>query len=515
MRRNRLCITLASLLSIVSLLAPSFTHAATVLYVTNGPSDRITLYNTEDHNEEISSVSVGDQPIGIVISGTGAYTANSLSDTVSVIDVTNNQLVATITVGDNPHSIAVSGTGLYVTNSTSGTVTVIDTTDNQVVTTITVGSGPRNIAINGTGAYVANFGSNTVSVIDITDNQVVRSVSVGTQPHGLSINGTGAYVTNMGSNTVSIIDMTDNQVVRTFSVGSQPQGIAFYGTGAYVTNYNGDTVSIIDRTDYQVVTTISIGDGPTFVRVNGTGAYVTNYLDSTVKVIDVTTNTIDETITTTQPFDVAFYDDTNTLAPTLTLPASAPICNPMRVAYAVPEIPLSGSVRIEFVNRSTSIGIVLTMNDTTSADFDLNFGHILMATNVVSSTANSLAAGTYNVTLSYQDAYGNTANGHTTTVTVAVCTSTASTEQGGGVSGGGGARSSTLQARQDLAERMKTLRHSVATGGPDKGSAVTNLEVGLLERRTCERVNRWFRGNEKMLVRINERLHKRFGFECR
>jgi len=36
-----------------------------------------------------------------------------------------------------------------------------------------------------------------------------------------------------------------------------------------------------------------------------------------------------------------------------------------------------------------------------------------------------------------------------------------------------------------------------------------------METRTCERVMKWFKGDAKMLGRVNDRLEKRFGFNCR
>src|SRR5215471_7070473 len=56
----------------------------------------------------------------------------------------------------------------YVTNSLSNTVSVIDMATNTVVATVPVGIEPIGVAItpDGTHAYVANLFSDTVSVID-------------------------------------------------------------------------------------------------------------------------------------------------------------------------------------------------------------------------------------------------------------------------------------------------------------------------------------------------------------
>ncbi len=76
-----------------------------------------------------------------------ALIANA-SNTVSVIDATNNTVTTTITVGTNPSAVAVSpdGATAYITNFNDNTVSVIDTTTNTVTATIPVESGPEDVA---------------------------------------------------------------------------------------------------------------------------------------------------------------------------------------------------------------------------------------------------------------------------------------------------------------------------------------------------------------------------------
>ncbi|PHY08945.1 MAG: hypothetical protein CK527_04895, partial [Nitrosarchaeum sp.] len=125
-------------------------------------------------------ITVGSAPHGIAISGTKAYVTNVASNSVSVIDLSTNTLVdadpndATnspagkdIAVGNIPYGIAISGTKAYVANPISNSVSVIDLSTNTLVDAngasagndITVGSNPYGIAISGTKAYVTNSGS--------------------------------------------------------------------------------------------------------------------------------------------------------------------------------------------------------------------------------------------------------------------------------------------------------------------------------------------------------------------
>ena len=101
-----------------------------------------------------------------------------------------NTVVATINVGVTPTGIAITPDNLfaYVANnnnygiSGSDSVTVLDLTDNTVVTTITgfaSGAQPYTITINpaGTKAYVANSGTTTVTVIDIATNTISATIT--------------------------------------------------------------------------------------------------------------------------------------------------------------------------------------------------------------------------------------------------------------------------------------------------------------------------------------------------
>jgi len=93
----------AFVLAIVSLIATPATHAEPFAYVTNLVSNSVSVIDTAS-NTVISTVTVGEAPLGVAITPDGAfaYVTNSLSDNVSVIDTTSNSVTATVTVGDFP-----------------------------------------------------------------------------------------------------------------------------------------------------------------------------------------------------------------------------------------------------------------------------------------------------------------------------------------------------------------------------------------------------------------------------
>jgi YVTN family beta-propeller protein len=68
----------------------------------------------------------------------------------------------------------------YVSNADSNSVSVIDTSDNTVVATVVVGNSPFGVVVNqdGTRAYVANAFSSDISVIGTSTNTVVATIAL-------------------------------------------------------------------------------------------------------------------------------------------------------------------------------------------------------------------------------------------------------------------------------------------------------------------------------------------------
>src|ERR1039458_6662981 len=96
-----------------------------------------------------------------------AYVANFGSNTVSVIDTSNNTVSAKVVVGGCPYDVAITpdGTRAYVVRDNANSVWAIDTSSNTVVAKVTVADTPGAIAItpDGTRAYVVSVGTLSVS----------------------------------------------------------------------------------------------------------------------------------------------------------------------------------------------------------------------------------------------------------------------------------------------------------------------------------------------------------------
>ncbi|HUQ91902.1 MAG TPA: beta-propeller fold lactonase family protein [Bryobacteraceae bacterium] len=134
----------------------------TWLVVANPDHNSVTFFDVAaDRNRLLREIPVGKEPNGVAVNplGTRAYVANTVSGTISVLNIARNSpLVARVAqeikVGTEPYGLAMTpnGTKLYVTNRRSNSVSVIDTATNRVIKTIeNIGFAPTGIAITNNG----------------------------------------------------------------------------------------------------------------------------------------------------------------------------------------------------------------------------------------------------------------------------------------------------------------------------------------------------------------------------
>ncbi|WP_162958724.1 YncE family protein [Nocardia yunnanensis] len=202
-----------------------------------------------------NSVAVGKSPNGVAIDPGAhlAYVANSVGNSVSVIDMASKAVAATIAVGKSPSALAVDTDAhtLYVTDQDDNTLSVIDTNTRAVVATVPVGKNPSGVAVDFGAhvAYVANLGENSVSVLDATTRTVTATLSglKGAIAVAVDPGSHRAYVADRDSNSVSVLDPATHAVTATITVGKGPFSLAVdpLSHNVFVTNINDRTLSVI------------------------------------------------------------------------------------------------------------------------------------------------------------------------------------------------------------------------------------------------------------------------------
>lgn len=255
-----------------------------------------------------------------------AYVTDSLSNTVSVIDLHDHAVIGRLPVGKLPRGVAVSPDGLvYVASQLSDAVSIIRMRDNRVIGMIPTEQGPYGLAVSPDGkeVYVTQAGhfprfGTTVSVIDASARKVVGTIPVGNQPIGIAISPDGRrlYVASQwgpdlgldqdSTSGLSVIEVA-TRTSRTIKLDTgMATGIAVSPDGAYVYVAHEvpvGVVRVVRTSDLETVAKVTVGNGPFGIAVSPDGKTIyaanlgTVIGDETVSVIRTSDWTVTDTIT--------------------------------------------------------------------------------------------------------------------------------------------------------------------------------------------------------------------------
>jgi YVTN family beta-propeller protein len=250
-----------------------------------------------------------------------AYVSNSYADTVSVIDIANDDVIATVEFGDAPvrpavtadlegttdvrhglvnPTVAPSGNEVWVARSVGGGIAVIDATSHAVTRVVDAG-GPKPSGLaftpDGSRLVVTLLGQTVdepgaVAVVDCLTGEAGPPLPVGGQPEriALSPDGTRAYVVSMHGRSVWVIDVDVRAVVAEIPLGELPFNVLASPDGArvYVGVLRANQVVVIDTASLEAVGSIDVPtpNGLAF-GPDHRSIYVTSVFDDSVQVVDL------------------------------------------------------------------------------------------------------------------------------------------------------------------------------------------------------------------------------------
>lgn len=174
--------------------------------------------------------------------GHWVVTANTTSDTASLVDLVRGKVSAEVSVGRKPLSVAVSpdGTRAVVTNWLSDSISVIGINPPKLETiaTIAVGNEPRGVTFSSDGkaAYVVLSGEDSVVAVDLQQKNTIARTTVGREPWHLVLtpDGERLAVGNTRSRTASILNAVTLDLIYTVKLrGRNLRHIAVSPDGAW------------------------------------------------------------------------------------------------------------------------------------------------------------------------------------------------------------------------------------------------------------------------------------------
>jgi YVTN family beta-propeller protein len=231
------------------------------------------------------------------------YTADQISNTVSVIDPSNNQLLGVIRLGDPITAVLsplykgqllVHGLGfspdhrtLAVISIGSNSVTLIDTATNKVKGTLYIGRSPHEgfFTPNGKELWVAVRGEDYISVIDPVRMKEIRRIQLANGP-GMVLfrpDGRYAFVPSSFTPELSVVDVKSYKViakVKQVSPFSPNLAVSPDGSEVWFTLKDvGKTQIISAKPPFTTLATLDTGPITNHVNfvdnANGHFAYVT------------------------------------------------------------------------------------------------------------------------------------------------------------------------------------------------------------------------------------------------
>jgi YVTN family beta-propeller protein len=278
--------------------------------------------------QAFQAINNGSSPVvatvtAIPIAGSIAYIPDESSDSVFVVDVSEDSVIGSIQVGNNPFAVIYSqdGTKAYVENLSSSFISVISTATNTVIATINTGLSGTGYSVGGnpgTGNMVMSPNGSVLYASGIAINTATDSIIMPINASPIAISPDGEYLYCLNGygleNAVELVDISLNELIKSVPVGNYPiQGVLNAdGSLLFVSNAESNTVSVINTHSFTVVATIPVGNYPSAMAMSpdGTQIYVCNTRSNSISIINTSTLQVENTINTSQgPTGVSFSPD--------------------------------------------------------------------------------------------------------------------------------------------------------------------------------------------------------------
>jgi len=248
-------------------------YADNIVYVVNSyPGDEtLSKINLTTGDVTNNILWLGESPNQIVIQGDSAYVVNSLDHDIQIIDLTTETTVGYIDIWEprNPFHMAFVDTQYaYVTNLMTNTISKLDVINQEVVGDYGVGQAPEGLIVVGNKLYVCCTGFEWSKYKLITGRDWVFDIT-----H--QANDVKAYSYVPGK--VYVFDTQSVAVVDSISVGINPQYLDLDPEGELNVVCTGDYSSVtgqiyrIDPNTDTVIDSIATGGSPGMISIGTDG----------------------------------------------------------------------------------------------------------------------------------------------------------------------------------------------------------------------------------------------------
>lgn len=224
-----------------------------------------------------------------------ALIANSMSDSLTLVDAKTFEPLRTIPVGREPHKFrqSLDGRSVYSCNTESNELIEFDLTTLQRRRQIPM-VDPYNILFTPDGSHLFKvaYRYDFVEIHNAETFQPLKRLKTGRQPSHMWLSPDGRWFvnTNQHSDSVTVIDTQALRVARTLGVDPQPAGIQISRDGHYmfVASHVG-TISVFETAEWKLIKKVKSGAGAheMVATRDGQTIFVTNRYEDTTSAFDV------------------------------------------------------------------------------------------------------------------------------------------------------------------------------------------------------------------------------------
>lgn len=181
------------------------------------------------------------------------YIVSEFDNTFTIFDRKIGKVSAVYETGARPYPADVTRDGVlaFIPNREDNSVSVIDLLNQEEVTRVAVCAGPLGGALTGDDVtYIVTCGdADKVAFINTASLTVTAEAGEGIGPRPFSVvtspDGRFAFVNNSAGTTLSVIDLATKKVVQNMEVGETPIVVRVFENTLYVASEGSNTVSII------------------------------------------------------------------------------------------------------------------------------------------------------------------------------------------------------------------------------------------------------------------------------
>lgn len=223
------------------------------VYLAHRDSASVSIFRRDDPNAWVMTRTVGTLPFGVGALLDRVFVADFGSDSVSVIDSTDNHVVATTPAGVRPSLVAAGDGRAWITALEDGTIQVVGR-DGALLSPIPVGSKPFGIAYDegSQRLYVTHWGDNSLWVMDAVSGAKLHSVTLPGKPFGLVVNPLTDHLFVILAQSDQLLVLQEETLAQVTTVplpdqggDDGGQGIALYGGRVYTANTGAGSLSIV------------------------------------------------------------------------------------------------------------------------------------------------------------------------------------------------------------------------------------------------------------------------------